>query len=111
MGMFREKVREALAELADLDYQRRVWTGADPRGEMASFEECVEALYGDSGLALAFESGGVIFDPSTDDRLRALDGLIGRIATNGTPDALLNDPMMATVRLEAAEILRGLGCN
>jgi hypothetical protein len=45
-----DAVRSALAELSDGEYQARIWTGQDPRGETSSFVECVARLYDDSGL-------------------------------------------------------------
>jgi hypothetical protein len=51
-----DHVRAVLDELADDQYQSRVWTGKDPAGEMSSFVECVERLFDDSGLDDALDA-------------------------------------------------------
>jgi hypothetical protein len=108
MDVTTSKVRSALDELSDADYQRRVWTGRDPRGEMASFEECVAELFDDSSLDLAFEKGEVVFSPDVDGRLLSLGRLLAEIDTDRDPRALVEDPAMEHVRRAAAEILRDL---
>jgi hypothetical protein len=108
MDVYKTKVRSALEELSDVDYQRRVWTGKDPRGEVASFEECVAELYDDSALILALEKGQVVFSPEIDQRLRSLGELLAEVETNRHPLALVEDPAMERVRRTAAQVLRDL---
>src|SRR4051812_23244282 len=98
MDVTTSKVRSALEELSDADYQRRVWTGRDPRGEMASFEECVAELFDDSSLNLRFEKGEVVFTPDIDRRLLSLGNLLAEIDTDRQPHALVEDPTMERVR-------------
>ena len=106
--VYANKVRSALSELADGDYQRRVWTGRDPRGEMASFVECVEELYDDSGLVVDLDRGVVVFTPEIDERLRSLGKLLHQIDTRRGASVLVEDPAMERVRQTAAQILHDL---
>jgi hypothetical protein len=69
VSVYVEIVRSALEELSDSDYQHRVWTGGGGN-EMSSFEECVERLFGDSGLSVA----GSVTSPFTDRRSMAIYG-------------------------------------
>lgn len=101
-----EHVRSALAELSDLDYQSRVWTGHGGAAEMSSFAECVERLFGDSGLDLALDNGEAVFGSPVDDELRELGDLVMKIETVQDPDALLRHPRMRCARNRAATILR-----
>jgi hypothetical protein len=107
--VYDETVREALATLADNEYQSRVWTGRGSKpDEMDSFEECCERLYTDSGLSDALERRNRVFTPEIDQSLVALDQLLGKIDTRQTPDALVEDPIMNDVRQLARDILRDL---
>lgn len=103
-----DAVRSALAELADLEYQLRVWTGRDPRGEMSSFVECVSRLYDDSGLEQAFDEDQVVFGPTIDHELQALGELVAKVDSAQAPDAALADPRMQRIRAQAAVVLRAL---
>lgn len=44
-------IRSALEELADSEYQGRVWTGHESGGEMSFFVESVSRLFDDSRAA------------------------------------------------------------
>lgn len=103
-----EAVLSALRELADLEYQRRVWTGRDRHGEMSSFEECVATLLDDSGLSVELDARGPVFDARIDAELQSLRLALARIDTHRSPDALVADPEMSRVRVQAAGILREL---
>ncbi len=109
MNVYDANVREALATLTDVEYQRRVWTARGNKpGEMDSFEECVERLYTDSVLGDALEQGHRVFTPEIDQSLVALQRLLGKIDTQRIPDALVEDPAMDEVRQLARDILRDL---
>jgi hypothetical protein len=103
-----EAVREALVELADVEYQRRVWTGKDADGEMSSFVEVVERLYGDSGLGDALDRTDSVFGSDVDDGLRRLRLLVARIDGARSPAEIIQDPLLADARQFASEILRWL---
>ena len=107
MSVYTETVREALTELSDAEYQRRVWTGQGAANEMSSFDESVERLFGDSGLSIALERGSV-YGSHVDDELRKLDDLVGRIDGARSPSEILRDPLLDPVRQLASEILRAL---
>jgi hypothetical protein len=103
-----DAVRSALAELSDLDYQSRVWTGRDPRDEMSSFVECVSRLYDDSGLEHALDDGQDVFGAAIDHGLRTLGGLVAKVDSSQAPDAMIVDPLMQRIRVEAAAVLQAL---
>lgn len=103
-----ETVLSALRELADLDYQRRVWTRQDRDGEMSSFEECVASLFDDSGLSLALDGRGGAFGARIDAELKSLRLALARIDTQRSPDAVVADPEMKLARDQAAAVLREL---
>lgn len=64
MQVYRDRVIDALNELADRDYQERVWSGLDPR-LMSSLTECIEELFDDSGLVKALHGVRYLAHPST----------------------------------------------
>lgn len=103
-----DAVRSALAELADLEYQSRVWTGRDPRGEMSSFVECVSRLYDDSGLEQALCADQSVFGLAIDHELETLGELVAKVDSSQAPDATIADPRMQRIRSQAAAVLRAL---
>ena len=76
VSVYTETVRDALLELSDAEYQRRVWTGQGTATEMSSFDETIERLFDDSGLAGALERGDDVYGSKTDSDLRKLEGLV-----------------------------------
>jgi hypothetical protein len=108
MAVYTEAVRDALAELADAEYQQRVWTGESAKNEMSSFDEAVERLFGDSGLGLALERTDPVYGAQIDEELRRLDHLVVRMDGARTPSEILRDPLLSEVRTLASEILRAL---
>lgn len=103
-----ETVRAGLLELADAEFQRRVWTGRGLPHEMSSFVEAVETLFDDSGLEPDLGLGRPVFGPEVDAKLGILSDLLRRIAVDRTPDELIDDPLMHDVRRQAAAILEVL---
>lgn len=108
MSVYTEMVNEALVELSDANYQRRVWTGGGAANEMSSFDECVDRLFGDSGLDFALERGEPVYGSRLDDELRRLGDLVRRIDGSRSPDDVLRDPLLEPVRQLASEILLAL---
>ncbi len=100
---------DALAELADLAYQERVWSGRDPHA-MSSLVECEEALFDDSGLARALERGGA-FGRSIDAKLRQLGALLDEVDATQPVSSLLCDGVLAECRALAADVLRDLASD
>ena len=109
MIVYDENVREALATLADAEWQRRVWTGRGNRpDEMDSFEECVERLYTDTGLGDALDKGERVFTSEIDGSLVALDRLLRTIEGGQVLDTLIESQLMQDVRQLAGDILSDL---
>lgn len=98
----------SLSKLADIDWQRRVWTGRGETDEMDSFDEQVEQLYTDTGLGDALERGDRIYDSGIDQRLTQLLQLMKGIRTDRSVDAVIDDPAMAEVRRLSRSILDDL---
>ena len=94
---------DALRELADAEYQERVWAGHSLT-EMSSFDECVERLFEDSGLAIGMAKGPV-YGGGPDGLLRELDTLVGSVRADGRVEELLRDPVLVRCRSLAARIL------
>jgi hypothetical protein len=106
MQVYRDRVIDALNELADRDYQERVWSGLDPR-LMSSLTECIEELFDDSGLVKALH-GGPVFGPSIDGRLLLLEEWLSEIDVGQEVPELLQDELLVRSRKLAAEILEDL---
>ena len=101
-------VREALVELSDAAYQRRVWAAAEGP-EVGSFEEAVCHLYDDSGLGIALDGAGDVYGPAIDGRLRELLALLRRVDGRRPPTEVIQDPLLARARGVAAAVLHDLG--
>ena len=97
-------VEDALAELSDEGYQRRVWLAVDGP-EVSSFIECVSRLWDDSGLTDAIDRRRGAYGAVVDARLRSLRATLGRIDEGRAPAAILGDPSLAVARAEATGIL------
>jgi hypothetical protein len=106
VSLYNKVVLDALSELADTSYQERVWSGHS-HTEMSSFDECVERLFDDSGLAIALDQG-TVYGVETDDLLRELGTLVGSVHADVQVDDLLRDPVLAQCRSLAARILEAL---
>lgn len=99
MDIIVDTLIDGLDELSDADFQERVWTGRSET-QTSSFDECVERIFGDSGLDLALARGTVV-DPSTDERLREVD-------EHQPVERLLRTPELLRCRSLAASILCAL---
>lgn len=97
-------IRQALAELADEDFQTRLWTGKI-EGMMGSLSEAHSSLFDDSALGLALDKEEPVYSESLDARLRDLGSLLERLDVTETPEATLSDPVMQEVRSQTASIL------
>ena len=99
-------VKEALAELADTSYQRRVWL-ASAGPVVGSFDEAVCQLYDDSGLGDALERGsGRVFSAEIDEALTALGAQL-QWFTDRTlhPEEILADKRFEDIRGSSGQIL------
>ncbi|MGH2572317.1 MAG: hypothetical protein ACRDGU_02315 [Actinomycetota bacterium] len=102
-----ELVENALRELADEAYQRRLWL-ASGGSEVSSFTECVSRLWDDSGLSEALDQPHSVYTPEIDDHLRELRAFLGRIDDSRSPEAILKDPRLESVRAMAYALLQDL---
>lgn len=105
MLVYDQNIRESLSKLADVDWQRRVWTGRGKSDEMDSFEEQADNLYTDTGLGDALERGHCIYDSGIDRALAQMSQLLKTIRTGRSADAIIEDPAMAEVRRLSRSIL------
>lgn len=106
-------IRGALRELADADYQQRVWVTGSAT-EVSSMNEAAAALFNDSGLDEALERNNVTFSPSVDTELRELRGMLHSClsaqARRGTV-AVITSPDWSGLRNKAARILDSLAAE
>lgn len=100
-------VREALAELADPAYQRRIWTASEGP-EIGSLTEAIARLFDDSGLGDALARGHEIYGTAADPMLRELDALLAEVDDGRAPASILRDPRIDEIRRLAAALLREL---
>ena len=98
----REQVRESLAELADEHVQRRLWTSPE---SPADFIECICELFDDNALGDALDAGDQVFSADADSYLREIRTLAKRIDATRTPEDVINDPLMAEIRVVATKTL------
>jgi hypothetical protein len=98
------KVIECLRELANYDYQRKVWL-ASSGPEVSSFTEAVCGLFDDSGLGKALDKPHNVFTNEIDALLRELRMAIRKIDGLRKPLIVIADPEMDHVRRLAERIL------
>lgn len=99
-----ETVCVGLRELADVDFQRRVWTGQSLPQEYSSFVEAVETVFDDSGLQPDLDRGRPVFSDEIDAELRELGTLLKRVKVDRTANEIIDDPLMYEVRRRASAI-------
>lgn len=88
-----------LRELADSEYQRRVWLGAGGN-EMSSFTEAYCGAFDDTGLGDAIDADRCPpeLDEDSYSALKRLGTAMSKIDDSGPPEALFRDPRMEKVR-------------
>jgi hypothetical protein len=96
---------DALEELGDAEIQRRRWNW-NAQGEMSSFVEAVESLFDDSGLGDELEKGRSGLAAGTVATLTSLSTALENIDSNRSPNDIIDDPAMGTVRKLANDALR-----
>ena len=110
-GVVTELIERALRELADAEFQRRVWLGGGA-SEMSSMSEATEALFSDSGLGQALEKNPVTFSREIDNDLRklrlCLRACLRAEAERGT-DSAISSADWQGVRDIASSLLAVLG--
>ena len=109
MKLLITNLKACLEQLADINFQRRVWLAEDGP-EISSFDELIMQLFDDTGLS------DVIDDPSLQDivgraaaaRLRALDRAVSEIDSDIPPAKFISLPEMARIRELARQALEEL---
>ena len=101
------KVTDCLRELADADFQKRVWL-ASSGSEVSSFTEAICGLFDDSGLDVAFDKGHTVFTREIDALLRELGNAVRAVDEFRPPAELIADPQMDRVRGLAAKALSAI---
>ena len=105
---FQSRVITRLQELADEDFQRRVWL-ARTGPEVSSYDEAICGLFDDTGLNRQLEKGNsIIFTSEIDDSLRQLR----KLTTEGAdvfqympPLEVIEHQLMRQIRCVASKVL------
>jgi hypothetical protein len=98
------KITDCLRELADKDFQRKVWL-ASSGPKISSLEEAVCGLYDDSGLQGEMDRAHTVFSETIDGKLAVLGNKLLAIDSYRHPSEIIEDPKMDEVRMLAAELL------
>ena len=73
-------ILESLEELADIQFQERVWVkGKGP--EVSSLEEAICGLFDDSCLGMVLDKQGYVYNKTIDAEIRQLSNELARIDT------------------------------
>lgn len=103
MNLWQKQIEELLAEFADLEYLERAWRGLIP-GEIHTFEESFEMLFGDTNLGEAL-SEGTVYSAEVDSELRELHALLRTVDHVRNVEEVLSDTAMSRIRPVAAKAL------
>ena len=99
-----------LEEWSSKGEQLRLWLSDGANGaEISSFIEAREQLFSDSGLGDELDRGRSVFGEPGDGLLRTFDKQLGKIESNRTPYAIIDDPRMAEIRTSARLLLDLVG--
>lgn len=101
-------VDAALAELSDLDYQRRVWLHPTPE-LVGTLVEAIERLFDDSALGRAVERGTSGLDAESIALLDTLDRQLRAVDQDQAYATMVESEEMDRVRVAAAQVRRALG--
>jgi hypothetical protein len=100
------KIMDALKELSNIDYQRRVWMGLGNR-EVSSIEEAGCRLFVDSGLGHAL-SMGTVYSEQIDEALKRLRDDVEALYMKVNTLADVEAATMQHVRSESHSILSAI---
>ena len=107
--VYKENVISLLPDLANYDYQKRVWATGNPQsGDMSvDFVEACCQLFDDTGLGDALKAGQVVFDAAADQAIRDLHDATHKVDWKNKPDSsIIDTPEMQNVREKAAKALQ-----
>jgi hypothetical protein len=108
------RILEALRDLADRDFQHRVWIEGSAT-EVSSLNEVFSALFDDSGLRDALSRGQLVFSAELDEELSAFERRLKPIAHRlySLPLSELAKEIEGTewsaMRAEASRLLQKIG--
>lgn len=102
-AVFHSDVVVSLAELASSLFRDRVWMHPSTEWE-SGYIECVNRLFGDSGLQDALTRGAV-YGEDVDAPLRVLDELTDRLDHRRSDEKIVADPLFQQVAEIAAGVL------
>jgi hypothetical protein len=94
------QVDEALAELSDVEYQRRVWLHPTPE-LVGSLTEAWEQLFDDSGLRWTLDREPATLDDSFVSLVRRLHRHLQQVDPSGAAGEMIESEAMAQVRSAA----------
>lgn len=97
---------QALKELADIDYQKRIWlnTGGKPIMTL-SFVEAANNVFDDALITDVLENNQIVFDKKVTQALRELDQAVDAVNEYRPEEEIINDPLMEIVRQKSAKAL------
>jgi hypothetical protein len=96
---------EALSIVADGPYQTRLWQASE--GEVSTFTEALEVIFGDTGIGRDLDKGQQVYNPDIDACLLRLDKQMVNLgeASDWDPRIILASDGIVAVRQLAADIL------
>lgn len=101
MIVYRDMIKEGLAQLADRDYQERIWGGNGGRVQ-SSFVECLETIFDDSVLSIALERGEEVFSVDIDRMLIDLSTIVDRVPDTNYDEQRVNPNLLRARRISRA---------
>ena len=96
---------DCLFELSCEKRQRELWLSDGSSGEWSCLTEAYCRLFDDSALCYKLDSEGTEFGMDVDSSLRRLEKIILEVDDHRTPEKVIADPRMATVREVASSVL------
>ena len=96
---------DTLSEVADGPYQTRLWQASE--GEVSTFTEATEVIFGDTGIGRDLDKGSQVYNPDIDASLQRLDKQMVNLgeASDWDPRIILASDEIVAIRQLAAEIL------
>lgn len=96
----------ALRELADRDYQQRIWLNNGDKPIMSlSFIEAANNVFDDAYVTEILENNQIVFDKKVTEALRELGVALDAVDEFRDEQAIIEDPLMQVVREKAARVL------
>jgi hypothetical protein len=95
--VYPEMILSSLDELADVEFQWRVWVKGDTK-EVSSFTECVCGLFDDSVLGHALDKEEIVFSEQIDTLLRQLEKALAEVDETRWPAEIVADPQFVPIR-------------